>query len=101
MMDINKLIEKLDSNKDKGLTAEAASDAFTKYGENALTDKSAVPWYIVFLHELTSLFNLLLVAAGILCLVAYGLQPAGNINNTYLAAVLFAVVLITAVLSFS
>jgi len=73
MMDINKLIEKLASNKDKGLTAEAASDAFTKYGENALTDKSAVPWYIVFLHELTSLFNLLLVTAGILCLVAYGL----------------------------
>jgi sodium/potassium-transporting ATPase subunit alpha len=101
MMDINKLIEKFGSNKDKGLTNEAASDAFTKYGENSLTDKTAVPWYIIFLHELTSLFNLLLIGAGTLCLIAYGLQPEGNINNTYLAAVLYAVVLITAILSFA
>ena len=100
MIDINVLIEKLGSNKDKGLTTAAASDAFSNYGENTLTDKTAVPWYIILLKELTSEFNLLLIAAGTLCLVAYGLQPEGNINNTYLAAVLFGVVLITGILSF-
>jgi magnesium-transporting ATPase (P-type) len=89
------------TDKDKGLTSDQASDQFQKYGENALTDKSAVPWYIVYLHELTSLFNLLLFGAAILCLVGYGIQPEGNINNVYLAVVLVVLVFITATLSFS
>ena len=89
------------TDKEKGLTSDQASDQFQKYGENALTDKSAVPWYIVYLHELTSLFNLLLFGAAILCLVGYGIQPEGNVNNVYLAVVLIVLVFITATLSFS
>lgn len=36
MMDLNKLIEKLGSNKEMGLTAKLAQDALSKYGENSL-----------------------------------------------------------------
>jgi magnesium-transporting ATPase (P-type) len=61
------------TDKEKGLTSDQASEKFQKYGENALTDKSAVPWYIVYLQELTSLFNLLLLGAAILCLVGFGI----------------------------
>ena len=46
---------------------------FQKYGENSLTDKGATPWYIVFLHELSSLFNILLLGAAILCLIGYAI----------------------------
>ena len=36
---IEKLLEKLMSDQDKGLTSDQASDQFQKYGDNALTDK--------------------------------------------------------------
>lgn len=98
---IEKLLEKLITDQEKGLSADQASDLFQKYGENALTDKTAVPWYIIFLHELTNLFNLLLVAAALLCFIGYGIQPQGNENNLVLGFVLILIVFITAILSFA
>ncbi len=89
------------SDQDKGLTADQASDQFQKYGDNALTDKTAIPWYITLLHELTNLFNLLLIGAAILCFIGYGIQPVGNENNLVLGFVLLIIVFITAILSFA
>lgn len=100
MMEINKLVEKLSSNKDVGLTAKVAQDALSKYGENSLADKTSIPWYILLLQEFTSLFNLMLIAGSILAFISYGLDPNNNMNNQWLGTVLMSVVIVTSVLSF-
>lgn len=45
-----------------------------KEGKNALTDKESVPWYIVFLEEMTGFFSLLLWFGAILCFIGYIIQ---------------------------
>jgi len=39
-----------------------------------LTEKKGLPWYCVFLHELTGFFALLLWFGAFLCFIGYGIQ---------------------------
>ncbi|KAF0699415.1 Aste57867_10023 [Aphanomyces stellatus] len=69
-------------------------------GLNKLTPPKQTPEIIKLFRELTGFFSLLLWAAGILCEVMYGLQPDPP-DNLYLGIVLFAVVIITGVFSYT
>jgi len=61
-----------------------------------------VPWYIVFIKEMTGIFSLLLWFGSLLCFIGYGLQPdrADDQSNLYLGIVLAAVVFITGCFSY-
>lgn len=68
-------------------------------GPNKLPEKKKTPWYVNLIHELTTVFSLLLWAGGILAMIAYGLTPEDT-SNLYLAIVLWIVVLISGLFSF-
>jgi len=80
-MKTEKLAEKLDttihSPEDPvgfyGLTEAQALKALERYGPNALTEKKGLPWYINLLLSVSGLFNYLMWAGSILCLVSYGI----------------------------
>lgn len=61
-----------------------------------------VPWYIVFLHEMTGFFSLLLWFGSILCFFGYAIQEdkADDSSNLYLGIVLASVVFVTGVFSY-
>lgn len=84
---------------EKGLTDEQVRRRRIKYGWNELTPPPSVPMWRQFLGHLTGFFSLLLWVAGILCFIAYGLQPDG-VENLYLGVVLVVVVIITGIFSF-
>lgn len=71
-------------------------------GKNVLTDKEQVAWYIVFIHEMTGFFSLLLWFGSILCFIGYAIQEdkEDDKSNLYLGIVLALVVFITGVFSY-
>jgi len=71
-----------------------------EYGENALTEKPTTPWYIMLAHEFTGFFSLLLIFGGVLCFIGYGMDQSHS-DNLFLGIVLFCVVTITSVFSYS
>ena len=83
----------------QGLSNEKAKDKFDKIGPNALTEKKGLPWYILFLKEMTGFFSLLLWAGAILCFIGYGLDSSDN-SNLYLGIVLATVTFITGCFSY-
>jgi len=95
-------VQKHNTNKDSGLTSSAAEAQLLKEGKNALTDKESVPWYIVFLEEMTGFFSLLLWFGAILCFIGYAIQEdrAEDQSNLYLGIVLSTVVFVTGVFSY-
>lgn len=70
-----------------------------EYGNNALTEKKATPWYVMLLHEFTGFFSLLLWFGGILCFIGYGMDTS-SIDNLCLGIVLITVVVITGLFSY-
>jgi sodium/potassium-transporting ATPase subunit alpha len=56
-----------------GLTREQAHTKNKTLGDNLLTEKGVIPWYIMFLKEMTGFFSLLLWGGSALCFVAYGI----------------------------
>ena len=95
------LCQRLKTNKDKGLTEDQAGAVFKEAGPNELKKKEAIPWYCLFLHELTGFFSLLLWFGSVLCFIGYGIQPdKEDMSNLYLGIVLAAVTLITGIFSY-
>lgn len=71
-------------------------------GLNVLTEKAVIPWYCVFLKEMTGFFALLLWGGSALCFIGYGIQKDKiDKSNLYLGIVLAAVVFITGCFSYS
>lgn len=93
------LFKKLSTDPIKGLDPNAADRLLHEIGPNTLTEKKGLPWYCLFLKELTGFFSLLLWFGAILCFIGYGLQPTDK-SNLYLGIVLATVVLITGIFSF-
>eukprot|EP00359_Climacostomum_virens_P000955 CAMPEP_0204898890 /NCGR_PEP_ID=MMETSP1397-20131031/1538_1 /ASSEMBLY_ACC=CAM_ASM_000891 /TAXON_ID=49980 /ORGANISM="Climacostomum Climacostomum virens, Strain Stock W-24" /LENGTH=1138 /DNA_ID=CAMNT_0052066777 /DNA_START=88 /DNA_END=3504 /DNA_ORIENTATION=+ len=77
-----------------GLSDSEAAKKLTIEGENKLTEKHSLPWYVLFMKQLTGFFSLLLWAGAILCFIAYGLNPA-DASNLWLGVVLAIVVFAT------
>lgn len=82
-----------------GLTSAEVDKRREEDGPNKLPDKKKTHWTVLLFHELTSVFSLLLWAAGILAIIAYILAPE-DASNLYLGIVLWIVVLITGLFSF-
>ena len=95
----NELFKKLSSDPIKGITPDAAARLLAEWGPNTLTEKKGLPWYCLFIKELTGFFALLLWFGGILCFIGYGLAPTDK-SNLYLGIVLVTVVIITGIFSF-
>lgn len=67
-----------------------------------LTEKATIPWYIVFLKEMTGFFPMLLWGGSALCFIGYGLQKdKSDKSNLYLGIVLALVVIITGWFSYA
>jgi sodium/potassium-transporting ATPase subunit alpha len=98
----NELYSRLEVKPDittTGLTDAEAKARLMKYGENTLTEKVKVPWYMQIIHEWIQPFSLMLWAGGILCFIAYGLDPADP-SNLYLGIVLLFVVMLTGIVTY-
>mmetsp|Transcript_47293 Transcript_47293/g.64120 ORF Transcript_47293/g.64120 Transcript_47293/m.64120 type:complete len:638 (-) Transcript_47293:1881-3794(-) len=105
MWPTDKLCDELKTNSKNGLSAAQASAVFAKEGKNALTEKKAMPWYCVFLGEMTGFFSLLLWFGAFLCFIGYGIQTKQNPelddkSNLYLGIVLATVTFITGCFSY-
>lgn len=96
----DKLEENLKTSKDKGLTTQQADEKFLEFGENALTEKGAVPWYCVFIKEQTGFFSLLLWFGSFLCFIGYAIDQSSP-DNLYLGIVLALVVFGTGCFSYA
>jgi sodium/potassium-transporting ATPase subunit alpha len=97
---LEELEERLETDLNKGLSHHGALAKLEKYGPNSLSEKKGLPWYCVFMQELTGFFSLLLWFGGFLCFIGYGLKPEDE-SNLYLGIVLSSVVLITGIFSYS
>ena len=60
-------LEVTDSVAESGLTTHEAQDHKFKYGDNCLSERKKSPWYVKLIHELTSLFALMLWGGSALC----------------------------------
>jgi len=85
-----------------GLTSEQAKAIHAEVGDNALTKKDSVPWYCLFLHEMTGFFSLLLWFGAALCFIGFIIQEDKEDKaNLYLGIVLSAVTWITGCFSYA
>eukprot|EP01041_Mallomonas_annulata_P011245 gene11245-23518_t len=64
-----------DISKSIGLTNEQATNLLHKYGKNLLSQEDSIPLWILFILQFTNLFNILLILAGFLSLIAYFIPP--------------------------
>merc|ERR1712166_726582 len=66
------------------------------------TDKAAIPWYCLFIGEMTGIFSLLLWFGGFLCFFGFAIQEdkEEDQSNLYLGIVLCLVVFVTGCFSF-
>merc|ERR1719272_1540000 len=96
------LAEKFKTDIKVGLTAEAAKTVAKKEGENALSKKDVVPWYILFLKEMIGFFSLLLWFGSALCFIGFIIQvDKEDKSNLYLGIVLAAVTWLTGCFSYA
>jgi len=96
---VEELASKLGVNIDTGLSSEEAKIRLERDGPNLLSPPKVTPWYIKLLMQFLNFFAILLQIASLLCFLGYGLDPS-NKDNLYLGAVLYIVVIITALFTF-
>ncbi|KAI1314386.1 hypothetical protein EDD11_002212 [Mortierella claussenii] len=84
----------------KGLDSSVAAQRLAENGPNILSPPKQIHPFMKFIHCLTSLFNLLLILAGILNYILLAVDPKNNKVNTYLGAILIIVAFINAGIEF-
>ena len=84
---------------EQGLCTEEVDKRKEKYGLNKLPEPKKTHWIVKLIHELTSVFSLLLWGGGLLALIAYALTP-DDTSNLWLGIVLWIVVIVTGVFAF-
>ncbi|WIA28646.1 hypothetical protein OEZ86_011182 [Tetradesmus obliquus] len=84
----------------KGLTSQQVKDLQAKHGLNQLTPPKTTPEIIKFLKQFTNPLMALLLVAGALTFMAYGIQSPRDKNNAILAAALLIVVTLTCLMSY-
>ena len=62
----------------KGLTTNQVHQMINIYGKNALTPPEDLPEIVKFLLQFTGFFSMLLIAGGVLCFVAYGIESSSG-----------------------
>ncbi|KAJ3133709.1 hypothetical protein HDU90_005547 [Geranomyces variabilis] len=83
-----------------GLSSSDAADRLAANGLNVLSQKKGTHPFIVYLECLCNIFNLLLLVAGVLTYVLYGIATVGNYLNVYVGAILIGVALLNAFIEF-
>jgi len=86
--------------KSPGLTTEEAAKRLQEHGPNTLTPPRKRHWILKYLDRLLGLFNLLLIASGILTYVVYAIDPVNSSQNVYVGAILIAVAFLNAFIEF-
>eukprot|EP00002_Diphylleia_rotans_P039720 TRINITY_DN927_c0_g3_i2.p1 TRINITY_DN927_c0_g3~~TRINITY_DN927_c0_g3_i2.p1 ORF type:complete len:849 (+),score=173.72 TRINITY_DN927_c0_g3_i2:64-2610(+) len=106
VMDLQEVLKRYDVKintkepiKSHGLEEEEIPERIRKYGANILTPPKRKTALQMFLEEFENFFALLLILAGVLTFVTYGLDTA-NKENIILGSVLFFVTLLNAVIGF-
>eukprot|EP00882_Tetradesmus_deserticola_P004148 GHRQ01004382.1.p1 GENE.GHRQ01004382.1~~GHRQ01004382.1.p1 ORF type:complete len:221 (+),score=74.72 GHRQ01004382.1:384-1046(+) len=84
----------------KGLTSQQVKELQAKHGLNQLTPPKSTPEIIKFLLQFTNPLMALLLVAGALTFMAYGIQTPRDKNNAILAAALIIVVTLTCIMSY-
>lgn len=85
--------------KSSGLTFDESLERLNRDGRNLLTPPKQKSEIVKFLQGFTNFFMVLLMAAGVLSIVAYALDTAADLN-LYLGIVLFAIVIITVAIGY-
>lgn len=102
MWDNEKLCTVFQTDIDTGVLDDQAIAKHKEFGPNLLTEKKAIPWYIVFLKEQTGFFSLLLWFGSALCFLGFGIsKDKTDKSNLYLGVVLAVVVFITGCFSYA
>ncbi|KAF9183625.1 hypothetical protein BGZ51_003892 [Haplosporangium sp. Z 767] len=84
----------------RGLDSTVAAQRLIENGPNILAPPKEISPFMKFFHALTSLFNLLLILAGILNYILLAVDPKNNKMSTYLGAILIIVAFINAAIEF-
>ncbi|KAK3804662.1 MAG: hypothetical protein J3R72DRAFT_508961 [Linnemannia gamsii] len=93
-------IDAVKASNSRGLDSQVAAQRLAENGPNILSPPKQVSPFVKFLHCLASLFNLLLILAGILTYILVAVDPEANRINIYLGAILIAVAFINAIIEF-
>lgn len=89
-----------ETDLEKGISEAEAQKRNTEFGDNKLSDKGSVPWYVKLCKEMfVNMFNDMLWLGGVACFIAYGLSPSDP-SNLYLGIVIIVIGLITVFMSF-
>ncbi|KAF8894766.1 aminophospholipid-transporting P-type ATPase [Infundibulicybe gibba] len=89
-----------DPGRSYGLTEDEAAARILRDGQNILTPTKRKSALRKFLDRLLTMFNILLIVAGILEYVLLGIDFKGNFPNTYLGGILILVAFINAAIDF-
>ena len=101
MWDIAKLQQVYGTDIKEGLTSHQAMMKLKEKGENILTEKVGIPWYCVFLKDLTNFFAILLWTGSFLCFIGYGIQKdKTDKSNLSLGFVISLIVIMCATFSY-
>ncbi|KXS21130.1 hypothetical protein M427DRAFT_93562 [Gonapodya prolifera JEL478] len=74
-----------------GLSAEEAAKRLAENGPNMLTPPPRRPGWLKFLDKLRGLFNLIMLFAGVVTYILYGIDTVNNSSNVYIGGILIAV----------
>ncbi|KAG2438556.1 hypothetical protein HXX76_005107 [Chlamydomonas incerta] len=96
---IEEVAAEFNTSTSKGLTAAQVQESRAKHGENRLTPPKIKPWWMLYIEQYTNFFSLLLIAGGVLCFIAYGIDQS-DASNLYLGVVLIVVVFISSTFAY-
>jgi len=94
-------VDPSDPAASKGLSEADALALRHEHGPNRLTPPKETPEIVKFLRQLANPLLLMLLAAGALTFMAYGIATPRDTTNAILASALVAVVLVTALTSYA
>ncbi|KJA21119.1 hypothetical protein HYPSUDRAFT_42489 [Hypholoma sublateritium FD-334 SS-4] len=89
-----------DAGQSHGLASDEAKARLQRDGANVLTPPRKKSALRKFLERLFTLFNILLICAGILEYILLGIDFHGNFQNTYLGGILILVAFVNASIDF-
>lgn len=98
-LSLEEVYQKHNVRPDQGLSTAQVQELRAKYGYNRLTPAERIPAWLLYVYQYTNFFSILLIAGGILCFIAYGLDQS-DASNLYLGIVLEAVVFISSTFSY-
>ncbi|CAH1756964.1 152_t:CDS:2 [Entrophospora sp. SA101] len=84
----------------RGLTEGQASKILSEKGPNVLTPPKKKHPFMKYLECLSTLFNVLLIIAGICMYIVFAIDPQDNPSNSYLGAILLGVAFLNAFIEF-